>query len=160
MQTAQCCLCLNHFQTECDTEIRLCEHCKTGLIQRANMRKLSPSSQLPDQIPLNSTHTPPATSQNVVNCLHCGHLFDSKDSLWSHMVVSRQRLISQSEMDKCSEWLEVVAGLLETQYTGPTSLQVELYRRKNAVFEVSHVEMREEEWYLPLYRSNSTDLVD
>lgn len=74
--------------------------------------------------------------------------------------MSRQRLISQSEMDKCSEWLEVVAGLLETQYTGPTSLQVELYRRKNTVFEVNHVEMREEEWYLPLYRSNSTDLVD
>ena len=61
-----------------------------------------------------------------VNCLHCGHTYDSQDALWQHMKTAKLRLFRQADMEKRCEWLEVVTGLLENEFTGPTSLLIVL----------------------------------
>ena len=75
-----------------------------------------------------------------VNCLHCGHTYTTKDSLWEHMKAAKQRLILQSDLEKRCEWLDVLTGLLENEYTGPNSLLVTLESEEDEVVKKRRVE--------------------
>lgn len=80
------------------------------------------------------------TIATQVNCLHCGHTYTTKDSLWEHMKAAKQRLIIESDLEKRCEWLDVLTGLLENEYTGPNSLLVTLESEVDEVVKKRRVE--------------------
>lgn len=99
-----------------------------------------------------------------VDCLHCGHSFLTKESLWDHMVAARQRLTRQSASNNStSEWMYAISTLLEPQSTdNPTPMDTSkesvatVGKRRSSYSEViphyhpseGESGVTEEDWYL------------
>lgn len=89
----------------------------------------------------------------IVDCLHCGRSFVTKESLWDHMVAASKRLASQREAEKTGEWLEVVSNLLEIGAQDREGRKRRQTGNRTILYEFhpcTPAELIEEEWFVAL----------
>lgn len=116
-----CCLCFTPIGYSIGKQTSagpiLCEKCSKRLKRRAEMKR-----KLETLIANCEQRMPGRQKREKVDCLHCGHGFLTKESLWDHMVSARQRLASQCDSNGTSEWMYAIASLLEMQCTDKNPL--------------------------------------